>query len=380
MVALGWALVAASSMYPAAAISGQPGIDSDVRTPQVRIIGGNTANRADTGWFLQLTPRFEGESFLCGATAIAPRWAVTVAHCVKRSRHSVAEKGVKGSYVQTNPVRRDVGVRHYLDKIIVHPDYRPESIAQFNDIALLHSMTPFGGATLPVNEVRDLPAAETAEQAYGFGETVGGDPGTVTGQLRVANVEDLAGPDNPICGSYEKNYNPNHQICAGVAGGGVDACQGDSGGALVANLASGPALAGMVSVGTGCALPEFPGIYTRISAYAPWIHAHIDPRFEYSRPCAKRICPFNRGHELRIKITNPTQQAGQWATKRNRDKLKLSKPKGSLEPKKSVRISVRAATWKPACAVLKMYATGGTPLKRFVFALNGKHGCRRLLL
>ena len=62
---------------------------------------------------------------------------------------------------------------------------------------------------------------------------------------------------------------PVTQLCAG--NGGTDACQGDSGGPLVLRTASGPVQVGVVSWGLGCARPENPGVYMRVSAYAGWI-------------------------------------------------------------------------------------------------------------
>jgi len=52
-----------------------------------------------------------------------------------------------------------------------------------------------------------------------------------------------------------------NMICAGVPGGGKDACQGDSGGALVCN----GQLVGIVSWGIGCAEAEYPGVYSNIA-------------------------------------------------------------------------------------------------------------------
>ena len=83
-------------------------------------------------------------------------------------------------------------------------------------------------------------------------------------------------------------------LCANVRGGGKDACQGDSGIVstdIVKNktscLSGGPLitsgvhdgvtpgqnyeLIGVVSWGIGCASPNYPGVYARVSKQLGWI-------------------------------------------------------------------------------------------------------------
>jgi secreted trypsin-like serine protease len=51
-----------------------------------------------------------------------------------------------------------------------------------------------------------------------------------------------------------------------------DACQGDSGGGSFVQPTPGQyRLAGIVSFGKGCALPAFPGVYTRLAVFQQWI-------------------------------------------------------------------------------------------------------------
>ncbi len=53
------------------------------------------------------------------------------------------------------------------------------------------------------------------------------------------------------------------QVCAGEIQGGIDTCQGDSGGALyvngLVNNSTRFIAAGVVSYGQGCGRPEYPG-------------------------------------------------------------------------------------------------------------------------
>lgn len=81
--------------------------------------------------------------------------------------------------------------------------------------------------------------------------------------------------DRDICANAYRNLNDvnENMICAGLYGvGGRDACQGDSGGPVVI----GDVLHGLVSWGTGCALPNYPGVNTRVAFYREWIDSFDD--------------------------------------------------------------------------------------------------------
>ena len=53
-------------------------------------------------------------------------------------------------------------------------------------------------------------------------------------------------------------------LCAGSDG--KDTCQGDSGGPIFVAVDGGYRLLGVVSFGVGCADPDYPGVYTQLSA------------------------------------------------------------------------------------------------------------------
>ncbi|XP_026018660.1 prostasin-like isoform X3 [Astatotilapia calliptera] len=67
----------------------------------------------------------------------------------------------------------------------------------------------------------------------------------------------------------------DNMICAGVLAGGKDSCQGDSGGPMVSKQGSVWVQSGIVSFGFGCARPNLPGVYSRVSRYQSWIKSRI---------------------------------------------------------------------------------------------------------
>ncbi|KXN69893.1 trypsin-like serine protease [Conidiobolus coronatus NRRL 28638] len=81
----------------------------------------------------------------------------------------------------------------------------------------------------------------------------------------------------------QKNYqevkytveNWDTQFCAGYPEGQSDACQGDSGGPLFFMKNGAQVLVGLTSHGKGCALPNKPGVYTRIAPLIDWIKGNM---------------------------------------------------------------------------------------------------------
>ncbi|KAG6936684.1 transmembrane protease, serine 15, partial [Chelydra serpentina] len=81
---------------------------------------------------------------------------------------------------------------------------------------------------------------------------------------------------NEKCQQWMPEYNiTENMMCAGYDEGGVDSCQGDSGGSLMSQDNNRWLLAGVISFGYRCALPQRPGVYVRVTQFVDWIKQFI---------------------------------------------------------------------------------------------------------
>lgn len=60
-------------------------------------------------------------------------------------------------------------------------------------------------------------------------------------------------------------------ICAGFSEGGIDSCQEDPGGPIANKIGKDFFLIGIASGGYGCAKPNYPNVYARVSSARLWI-------------------------------------------------------------------------------------------------------------
>jgi trypsin len=105
---------------------------------------------------------------------------------------------------------------------------------------------------------------------------VTGTPTQVSGWGRIELYGIAPGPllkaDVPImdydkCSSLHDGYLLLTEICAGTAKNLMDACEGDTGGALVYN----GTLIGIATHGNSCCVPNLPGRYVNAAKYTDWI-------------------------------------------------------------------------------------------------------------
>ncbi|KAH8384703.1 hypothetical protein KR093_005654, partial [Drosophila rubida] len=234
--------------------------------PNGRIVGGHETNVAVYPHQISLRRKsliYPQNQFThsCGGSIICEgKVVVTAAHCIIGTVASQF-KVVAG----TSRRNGGDGVIVSVSEIIMHEKYNPDTYD--HDIALLVLSSP-----LPVNNFT-IKAIKLASE-----DVEAGSISTVTGWGTTSSggkaSDQLLAVDVPIVSNKECNEDygagriTDSMLCAGVRGvGGKDACQGDSGGPLIVNNE----LHGVVSWGYGCAHPEYPGVYARVSYLLDWI-------------------------------------------------------------------------------------------------------------
>ncbi|XP_063337905.1 polyserase-2-like [Pelmatolapia mariae] len=168
-----------------------------------------------------------------------------------------------------NKVSRNVA------KIILHPNY--DSVTNNNDIALLRLSSPvrFTDYIRPVCLAASGSVFNNGTDSWVTGW------GAVKEGVALPFPQTLQEVEVPVVGNRQCNCLngvgtvTDNMICAGVLAGGKDSCQGDSGGPMVSKQGSVWVQSGIVSFGFGCARPNLPGVYSRVSRYQSWIKSHI---------------------------------------------------------------------------------------------------------
>jgi secreted trypsin-like serine protease len=272
-----------------------------------RIVGGVDAQ---PGRFAHQVALFSKDGqFMCGGSLIALDLVVTAAHC--SDYVDTAKIGLYSQY--DDSAAESISV---CDKVS-NPAYGKSGSA--DDICLLrlcqksqiaNTGSSAKAKTIRLNDDPNLPTANQILTVTGWGATSEG--GSLATNLQQVNVNYITPTE---CGTIYSSAMAQAMLCAGVLAGGKDACQGDSGGPIIVEGSNNEndILVGIVSWGIGkllykrntrayfslkkksssfhlvpsgfgyfwisflfyffkgCARPNYPGVYTRISYELSWI-------------------------------------------------------------------------------------------------------------
>lgn len=159
------------------------------------------------------------------------------------------------------------GTKVAVSRVIENRNYNPEETD--NDMAILKLAFPLQlGSTIQPIRIQDNGVEVdpgTTAWVSGWGVQFEGSE-DVSEALRAVDVQVITNTDCTY--SYGPGQITSHMMCAQTQG--HDSCQGDSGGPLIAN----GKLIGVVSWGYGCARPQFPGVYAKVSDMHSWIVAN----------------------------------------------------------------------------------------------------------
>lgn len=240
----------------------------------------------------QATSPFRGQ--FCGGAIVDATHVVTAGHCVFAANGQARELSHVRVLAGTARLRdgaepeaataRDVAV----SQMVVRPGFTLDNLD--GDAAVLtlaeplYAGTPAVDGTSPIAPIPLITAAESAtfadpegsaevkisgwgdrsaQSGSGVGTILGGAPSDYPRDLHTATTRIFK---RSSCASTFTGTGAtvnDRVLCAGEPSGGIDSCQGDSGGPLTVVANGRTVLAGIVSLGIGCAQPGRPGLYTR---------------------------------------------------------------------------------------------------------------------
>ncbi|XP_037300492.1 trypsin, alkaline C-like [Manduca sexta] len=232
-----------------------------------RIVGGQITTVTSYPEIASLARRYLLLFYLhsCGGTILTTKSIMTAAHCVYGDQPADWRIRVGSTYSNSG------GSVYNIESITIHPSYDRPTFN--NDVAIMRTQgyITYGNLVQPgsIAGANFAVADNSTVVAAGWGSTTNG--GAVVSQLRHVALRTV---NQMICAlrynSIEKMVNEN-MLCAGWLNvGGKDTCQGDSGGPLY----YGRVVVGITSWGAQCAVPEFPGVYTRVPRFTSWVQAN----------------------------------------------------------------------------------------------------------
>ncbi|KAL9189089.1 hypothetical protein ACHAXT_011579 [Thalassiosira profunda] len=234
-----------------------------------RIIGGSKAPEGRYSYAVSLQDSY---GHFCGGSMIAPDVVLSAAHCAGGTYQAIVGRHALNS---TDGDAIDVALE------MPHPQYDDDTTD--NDFMLLFLARPTNETIDLASVSPNVVAVGSDVTALGWGD-INADQDEVT-MAAVLNEVEVQVITNDACNAsssteegWEYDYHnevTDNMVCA-ESSDVKDSCQGDSGGPLVVRSDSGvDEQVGVVSWGIGCAHPDFPGVYARVSAQYHWIRRAV---------------------------------------------------------------------------------------------------------
>lgn len=227
-----------------------------------RIVNGTfTAEHAATG--LVLSGGNPDTAFAwCSGTLISCNTFLTAAHCVCPTTGGACQSGPGAP----NPGGWLVFLQHVGFVPVIAVRVHPEYAFPVADVAVLRLGTPITGVA-PVPIMTTPPAFGTAGTIVGFGNS--GGAFRDYGLKRVGSV---------TTGACASPIDDRTSVCWTFTGDESNTCNGDSGGPLLVDDGTGPAIAGVTSGGSSLTcLPTDSSYDANVAYFAPWIEAEGGP-------------------------------------------------------------------------------------------------------
>ena len=233
--------------------------------PRVKIVGGVEAYQGEFPWQVGLVRHGSSTPF-CGGTLISSDTVLTAAHCLEQY---IGDYDADFSVVVGEHDTTHQDGEQYMDvyQFILHPYYQGNGDFDYDfAIIWLYDEVVFSDWVLPAclpSPSINLDRAAAVVSGWGTLWS-GGQQSSVLQKVTVTTQS------NYECNRWLPGLITDSMLCA--AGPGRDACQGDSGGPLV-TVEDGThySLVGVVSWGIGCAEPNNPGVYSRVTHQLDWI-------------------------------------------------------------------------------------------------------------
>ncbi|XP_012530794.1 proclotting enzyme [Monomorium pharaonis] len=237
---------------------------------QERIVGGKNADPGEWPWIAAL---FNAGRQFCGGSLIDDNHILTAAHCVANMNSwDVARLTVRlGDYnIKTNNEIRHIERR--VKRVVRHRGFNSRTL--YNDVALLTLNEPVEFT----EQIRPICLPSGSQLYAGKTATVIGWGSLRESGPQPAILQEVSIPvwSNSECklkyGAAAPGGIVDSFLCAGQAA--KDSCSGDSGGPLMVNDGRWTQV-GIVSWGIGCGKGQYPGVYTRVTHFLPWIYKNL---------------------------------------------------------------------------------------------------------